>query len=88
MREQRFLHNQRSVLAPPPPNPSRTGIQINWVEAVPKTIEIRHDHIETATEVCGNNPAGAGPGCQQENNAQLALDALKIFVSRPESRAT
>jgi hypothetical protein len=89
MRELRFSHSQRSAVAqPPPPNPSRNGIQINWVETVPKTIDVRDDHIEAAMEVCDINPANAGPDCRQESNALLALDAATIFVSRPERRAT
>jgi hypothetical protein len=75
-------------VAQPPPNLCRTGIRIGWVESLPKTLEIRHDHIEAAMEVCDINPVGAGPDCRPESNALLALDAAKIFVSRPERRAT
>ena len=79
MREQRFLHSQRLAAAQPaPPNPSRTGIQINWVEAVAKTIEIWRHHNEMATKVCGINPAGAGPGCRQGRDAPC--------VGRPSSK--
>ena len=87
MRELRFPHSQRSVLAPPPPNPCRTEIPINWVEAVAETIEVRRHPIEVATKVCGINPTGARPSCRQGSSEQLAWDAPKIFVSRPERLA-
>jgi hypothetical protein len=90
MREQQFFYSQRSVAAqPPPPNPNRTRIEINWGEAVAKTIEIRQQHNEMATKVCCINPAGAGPGYRQGHDAQLALaaEAQKIFTSRQRGRA-
>jgi len=70
---------------------NRIGIEIHWGEAEAKTVKIRHHYYyEAATKVCCINPAGAGPGCQQEQDAQFALDAeaQKFFSSRPERRAT
>jgi hypothetical protein len=90
MREQQFFHSQRPVAAQPPPlNPNRTRIEINWWEVVAKTIEIRRHHNEMAAKVCCINPAGAGPDCRQGHDAQFALTAKaqKIFTSRPGRRA-
>jgi len=80
MVEQRFLCSPQSAATPPlPPAPApslnRTGIEIHWGEAEAKTVTIRHHYNEAATKVCCINPAGAGPGCRQGLDAQLALDA-------------
>jgi hypothetical protein len=85
MVELQILRSPQSAAQPPPPNPNRTGIEINWGEAVAETIEIRHRHTEIATQGCGINPAGAGPGCRQGQDAQLALagQVQKILASRP-----
>jgi len=93
MREQRFLHSQRSAAGQPPApatSLNRTRIEIHWGEAEAKTIKIRHHYIEAAARVCCINPAGAGPGCWQGHDAQLALDAQArmIFDSRPERQTT
>src|SRR5712691_3025253 len=88
VKEQRFFHIQRSVAAHPPPvNPNRIGIQINWREGVVKLIRIRHRHLGMTTKVCGIK---LNPGCRPGDDAQLALDAeaQKIFASRRGRRAT
>jgi ABC-type transporter lipoprotein component MlaA len=41
---------------------------------VVKTIKIQHYHNKMAAKVCCTNPAGAGPGCWQGHDAQLASD--------------
>ena len=94
MVEQRFLRRSQSAAAPPlatVTSLNRTGIEIHLGEVEAKTNEIRHHYyIEATTKVCCINPAGAGLGCRQGHDAQLALnaEAQKILASRPERRAT
>jgi hypothetical protein len=52
MSERQLLRSMRSAVATPPPSPIRIRIEINWVEAVAKRIEIRHRPIEMAAKVC------------------------------------
>jgi len=93
MVEQQFLRRPQSAAAPPPApatSLSRTGIKIHWGEVEAKSVKIRHHYGEAAAKVCCINPAGAGRGCRQGHDAQLALDAQAqiIFASRPGRRAT
>jgi hypothetical protein len=90
MREQRFSHRHQSAAALRAPNSNLAGIQINWVEAVAGTIEIRHDYIEAATKVCGINfKAGYRQGYDAEPalTAEAQPEAQQILVSRPGRRA-
>lgn len=52
MRERQLLRSVRSAVATTPPSPRRIKIEINWVEAVAKGIEIRHRPIEMPAKVC------------------------------------
>jgi hypothetical protein len=50
MREQPDLGNPQSVAVRPlGPNSNPTRIKIHWVEAVAKSIELRHHDVEAAT---------------------------------------
>jgi hypothetical protein len=82
MREQRFFHSRRLVVAQsPPPNLNLMRIKINWTEEPVKKIKILHRPVGTAADFCRIH---LEPGCRRKNNAPLALAAqsLKIFVSR------
>jgi len=85
MREQRFLRSPQSAAAPPPaPNSNRTRIEINWGEAVAKTIEIRHHYIEAATQA---RSIYLKPGCLQVrdlpcgigNSGTATADAAEVI---------
>src|ERR1035437_9543293 len=73
MREQRFLRSPQSAAAPPPaPNSNRTRIEINWGEAMAKTIEIRHHYIEAATQA---RSIYLKPGCLQVRDLPCGIAA-------------
>lgn len=81
MAEQRFLRKPQSTAAqPPPPNPKRTEIQINWNVGVLKAIEIRRDHIELDNR---SSCIHLKPGCQQGHDALVALIAQAHIVFAP-----
>jgi hypothetical protein len=88
MKEQRFLRSlQVAVPRPLAPNSNRTGIQINWVEAMAKIIEIRHHAVEAATKP---RFIHLKQTCRQELAAQFASDVLAqmMLALTPERRAT
>lgn len=84
MREQQFLRNQRSAAArPQPPNPHRTGIQIDWGEAAATSIKIQRHPVGAAVQ--GRFRQQGRPG----GAALLALSAKAsmVFASRKGRRA-
>jgi hypothetical protein len=83
------MAEQRSLRSPQPaaalvlvPAPNQAGILISWGKAVAETIEIRHRHIEVATEGCWINVELVAP---PEHDALLAFSAQVrgIPPSRP-----
>ena len=88
MREQHIFRNLQSVETPVPAQHSdRTGIEIDWVETIARSIMIRESYSDAARKA---HPIRLQRSCRQRNNARPALIAnvQKLSASRLGSRAT
>jgi hypothetical protein len=81
--EKQLYFSQRPAAAPFP-NPSRIGMEIFWVEASAKAIDIRHVHIQPAIRIYGIHFEAHG---LREHAARLAWEVPARFASKPGRQA-
>jgi hypothetical protein len=86
MKEQRFFYSQPSVAAQPPPNPSRSRIQIYWTEDAGMVSKIRLHPIKVDAKSCS---IPLKRGFSQGYNTPIALVAeiQIVSTSKPGRRA-